>query len=236
MTELPLSISYRCAQAVVRSAQEQCPHIQPREGAPEGMVQHRRDLYEDHDEQLLWREDPNLFPQGQLVICRNNAPLFRAILRHVRAKSPCRVLSNFIESFEGFLRGFKVTSTSDLIPKLDQWFATEKEAALKKGFRGKVASLMDKYETSVLLAKEFKSVDDIIYTLKRLSQGAAGPTFSTIHKAKGLEAQSVYILRPDIMPSPFALTADAQQQEQNLIYVAKTRAIYTLTFGISPEF
>lgn len=228
MRELPLSISYRCAQAIVRSANEQCPTLQAREGAPEGLVQHRINLD--------YTEDPQLFDSGLLVLSRNNAPLFRSILRHVRAKVPCRVLSNFLESFEGFIRGFKVSSTSDLIPKLETWFATEREAALKKGFRGKIAGLTDKFETAMLLAKEFKSVDDIVYTLRRLSTSSSGPTFSTIHKAKGLEEQSVYILRPDTLPSPFAVTPEAIQQEHNLLYVAKTRAIHTLTFGITPEF
>lgn len=237
MKELPLSISYRCAQAIVRSANEQCPTLQAREGAPEGIVQSRKDPHGGYEEdESVYTEDPKLFDPGLLVLSRNNAPLFRAILRHIRAKSPCRILSNFLESFEGFLRSFKVSSTSDLIPKLDQWFANEKEAALKKGFRGKVAGLMDKYETSVLLAREFKTVDEIVFTLKRLSTCSTGPTFSTIHKAKGLEAHSVYILRPDTLPSPFATTPDAIQQERNLLYVAKTRAIHTLTFGISPEF
>lgn len=237
MRELPLSISYRCAKAIVRSANEQCPTLQAREGASEGLVQYRKDLaIPDYDEGETRVEDPDLFDPGLLVLSRNNAPLFRAILRHVRAKSPCRVLSNFLETFEGFIRGFKVQSTSDLIPKLETWFANEKEAALKKGFRGKIAGLTDKFETSILLAKEFKSVDDIIHTLKRLSTSASGPTFSTIHKAKGMESTSVYLLRPDTVPSPFANTPEAMQQERNLLYVAKTRAIHTLTFGISPEF
>jgi superfamily I DNA/RNA helicase len=48
---------------------------------------------------------------------------------------------------------------------------------------------------------------------------------SSIHKAKGLEWPRVYILgRKQLMPSPYARQAWAQEQEKNLAYVAITRA------------
>jgi DNA helicase-2/ATP-dependent DNA helicase PcrA len=69
--------------------------------------------------------------------------------------------------------------------------------------------------------------------LKTLADGKTGPIFSTIHKAKGLEAHEVYFLRPDLCPSPWARTREAQEQERNLRYVAVTRAQERLTFGVS---
>lgn len=233
MKDLPLSISYRCARSIVASAQEQCPHIEARSEAPEGEVYSQWDREYASGAQII--DDPELFKPSQLVICRNNAPMFRAIFRHFRAKSPCRVLTNFLESFQGFIRGFKVNTTQELRVKLDEWYTREKEAAEKKGFRGRLAGLKDKYETTKLISQEFKVVEDMLHAVRRLGEGTSGPIFATVHKSKGLEADSVYILRPDCMPSPFASTDDARQQEQNLIYVAKTRAKTTLAFGISPE-
>lgn len=231
MKELPLSISYRCSRSVIAEAQQYCPHIEARSEAPLGLVRYREDM---DDSEGYCTEDPPLF-SNSLIVCRNNAPMFRAILKHVRAKSPCRVLTNFLDSFQGFIRGFKCIRTSELIPKLDLWFEREKEAALKKGFRSKVAGLADKYETAKLLAQEFSLVDDMLHMVKRLGECTVGPIFSTIHKAKGLEHENVYILRPDLMPSPYAMTEDAKQQEANLIYVAITRAKLNLTYGISPK-
>jgi superfamily I DNA/RNA helicase len=218
MKELPLSISYRCDHEIIREARSYCPTIQARDGAGIGRVE-----FQDN-------EDPQLFT-NQLVVCRNNAPLFRAILRHYRAKAPCRVLSNFLESFQGFIRGFKTQYTSDLQSKLDIWFAKERDSAERRGFRGKVEALRDKYETVSLFCKEFQKTEDILACVKRLGECQVGPTLSTIHKAKGLEAEKVYLLRPDLLPSKYAQSEEQKRQEGNLSYVAITRAKHELTYG-----
>ena len=57
-----------------------------------------------------------------------------------------------------------------------------------------------------------------------------GICLSTIHKSKGLEAERVFILHPELMPSNQAVTLREKEQENNLIYVAYTRAIKTLGF------
>lgn len=221
MLELPLSISYRCSQNVVKEAQQYCPTIEWRDNAPEGHVGFRSDI-DRH-------EDPYLFTR-ELVLCRNNAPLFRAILRHVREKSPCRVLSNFLDSFQGFIRNFKCTDTATLLKKLEKW----EERAIEKAnnHRGKIAQIQDKIETIRLLCGNSRNVSDVLLLVKRLGEGTSGPTFSTIHKAKGLEADSVYIIRPDLVPSPYAERDDAKKQEENLAYVGITRAKETLIYGV----
>jgi DNA helicase-2/ATP-dependent DNA helicase PcrA len=222
MRELPLNVSYRCALRIIERAQELCPDIQARPDAPLG------ELIELHDQR-----DPDFFGD-QMVLCRNNAPLFRAILRYIRDKRPCRVRSNFIESFQGFIRGFKVESTNELLPKLDEWFAKESESASKKGFKGKLAGLQDKYETTKLLASEFRRVEEMLSVVKRLGESTSGTLFGTVHRVKGLEHESVHILRPDLIPSSFATTPEAVQQELNILYVAVTRAKSKLTFGATP--
>lgn len=219
MSELPLSICYRCDQEIIREAKSYCPTIEARTGAGAGSVIIKDDA------------DPELFT-NQLIVCRNNAPLFRSILHHYRAKTPCRVLSNFLESFQGFIRGFKASHTSELRTKLDSWYYKEVEAAKAKRFKGKLAALEDKYETVKLLSEEFSLTEDLIKAVKRLGEGTAGPVFATIHKAKGLEQDSVYILRPDLLPSKWANSPEAKQQEANLSYVAITRAKHELTFGV----
>ena len=226
MLELPLSISYRCDQNVVKEAQQYCDTIRWRDDAGEGTVQFRS----DHNSY----EDPRLF-ERELVLCRNNAPLFRAILRHVRAKSPCRVLSNFLDSFQGFVKGFRVDTTRELVAKVESWETKKVDEAIEKGEgRGKIAQIHDKAETVRALCEDYTLVSDVVRLVQSLSRGSSGPTFSTIHKAKGLEAESVYIIRPDLVPSPFAEGGDARKQEENLAYVAITRAKHTLTYGIMP--
>lgn len=217
MTELPLSTTYRCALSIVALAQKFCSDIQARANAPFGDIRHA--------------QDPNLFPDGELILCRTNAPLFKAILRHVRARRPCQVLSNFLQTFQSWIRRFKAKSILDLKLKAEVWYWKEFEAAKAKGLKGKMAGLSDRYQTLLVLAQDAQSPEDIVQLLKRLSESRSGPIFSTVHKAKGLEAQSVYILRPDLCPAPWDPSEEAQQQERNLQYVAITRAKEFLTFG-----
>jgi DNA helicase II / ATP-dependent DNA helicase PcrA len=231
MAELPLSITYRCPQSVVTLAQRYCPEIRAKENAPAGSVCER------FDETAGIYDDPELWKQG-LVICRTNAPLFRAILRHIRAREPCRVLSNFLDSFQSFIRslargrrgGAEATRCSEVLQRLDRWFQKECEAA--EGRRGKLAHLRDKYETAKLILSEYSTVSEACEAIKRLAACRTGPTFATVHKAKGLESESVYILRPDLMPSPWAQGEQELLQEDNLSYVAITRTISSLTWGI----
>ncbi len=59
---------------------------------------------------------------------------------------------------------------------------------------------------------------------------------STAHRAKGLEWDEVMIPRPDLMPHPLAMPnedgswSDEQQQEENLCYIAATRARHSLGY------
>ena len=70
---------------------------------------------------------------------------------------------------------------------------------------------------------------DLTKHIKELFSGNGGVELTTVHKSKGLEWDTVYILgRDKLMPSMKA-TKDWQiQQEKNLIYVAITRAQKTL--------
>jgi hypothetical protein len=216
MKELPLSICYRCSQSVVLAAQDFCPQINWRDGAPQG--------------EISWsRSDPELFTSQHMILCRNNAPLFRAILAKIRAQEPCQVLSSFLDSFHGFIRGFKTRFSSDLVAKVDHWFEKERELAKT---RSKLSLLADKRETVKLLAGQFSLTEDILRMLDKLKESRSGPIFATIHKAKGLEYPNVYILRPELLGG-FGddQTPEQKQQEANLHYVAITRAQETLTYG-----
>lgn len=227
MKEYPLSITFRCAKSIVQEANQYCTTIKAADSAPMGEVKILSSYNGDNE--------PNLFPDGQLVVCRNNAPLFSAILRHYRAKIPCKVLSNFLESFSGWIRSFKCEYSSELEQKVTLWFTKERDAARKKGFKGKIYGLEDKRDTVFLFCKEFDKVYEILDCLKRLGTGTTGPIFATIHKAKGLEVNSVYFMRPDLLPAFYATSEEQLQQEANLSYVAITRAKHQLIFGVTQD-
>lgn len=236
MIELPLSITYRCPQSVVKQAQRLCPEILARDGAPLGIVRGKdyRIAAPQGDPPVsldVTEADPKLFPSDHMVICRNNAPLFRAILRHIRARSPCQVKTSFLDNFVAFVRKFRCRQTSKLLEKLDTWYEKETESAKSKGQRGRLAGIQDRYETIKLLCSLYQTVEEVISLVKELGEGSHGPVFSTIHRAKGLEALKIYILRPDLIPAFYAQGEEQLKQEDNLLYVAITRSASELTYG-----
>jgi ATP-dependent exoDNAse (exonuclease V) beta subunit len=78
-----------------------------------------------------------------------------------------------------------------------------------------------------------KRIDEIFPKGDKKGTGIA---LSTIHKAKGLEANNVYIVCPSLMPSKAAQKDWEIRQEQNLMYVAYTRAKDTLGFIHEKDF
>ena len=62
-----------------------------------------------------------------------------------------------------------------------------------------------------------------------------GSVLSTIHRAKGLEANRVFILQPDLLRRPRGRAAWQMEQEHNLHYVALTRSKNTLIFVEEPS-
>ena len=68
----------------------------------------------------------------------------------------------------------------------------------------------------------------VLFTDERINNAI---TLSTAHKSKGLESNRVLILLPDKMPLKWPQQKQWQlQQEQNLKYVAITRARKELVF------
>jgi len=214
---LPLSITYRCDRKIVELAQSIVPHIQPRPNAGEGELN-----FTDEVDILKVSDDT-------LIVCRNNSPIFSLAMKALVNRRPIRVLSNFTEMLKGFLKSFKTRDLKIFRERLDKWFEFEVKQAEEAGFFGRVAYITDKYETALSLLSAADQFDDMLSALERFSNSTTGPTLSTIHKAKGLEANKTIILNRERMPSRFATSEEALVQEDNLLYVAITRAKHSLT-------
>jgi len=216
-TELPLSVNYRCSQAVIREAQALVPRIEACDTAPVGSVQ---TLQQD---ELLHRA-----ADGDFVLCRTSAPLVSEAMRFIRHGRKAAILGRDIG------KGLKVVikklgnlcdTVSSAHSALDAWYAAQL-ARLTKGRReSQIAILTDKRDTILALFEQAQTLADTLNLIDRIfSDSMRGVTFSTVHKAKGLEADNVFILRPDLMPHPMAKRDWARVQESNLKYVAITRA------------
>ena len=96
------------------------------------------------------------------------------------------------------------------------------------------SNIMERYDSinslltlSERLTTKTKLIKNIENIFKEENNGII---LSTIHKAKGLEADNVYILCRSSMPSKLAHSDWERQQEENLIYVAITRPKQILGF------
>lgn len=221
--DLPLSVCYRCARAIVAEAQAIVPHMQPWDEAPEGRV-----------DTLPVREALKLLQPADAILCRNTAPLLKAAYWLLGQGVGCRVLGKDIGV--GLLKlvdRMRASTVGELIDDL-QTYATEQGAKLRaKGEDGQAAAIDDRVSSIGVIAQRLRPsapVEELraqLTTLFGLDDEGPAPrvlTLSTIHKAKGLEWPTVAILQPELMPSFWATADWERQQETNLKYVAITRA------------
>ena len=212
-TQLLMPISYRCSKAVIRAAQGIVPDIQAAPAATDGEVIHTHVTPEYNE-----------IPARALFLCRNNGPLFSFGLYLFRHKVPMRIRTSLGRYILSRLSKHKRTTP---ISKFLRLLEIEINQAPKK----KQAALDELYTTYASLAedKDLSTVGDLLDTVKSLLSADGGVTLSTIHRAKGDEADFTYILYPELMPSKFATTEEDFIQEDNLRYVAYTRAKLSLT-------
>lgn len=216
-TLLPLSTTYRCAKAVVRMAQGHVPAIAARDDAPEGSVQTI-----DSDDFL------DLFLPGDMALCRVNAPLVKECLRFIARGKKARVIGRDIGKslFNLYKSQVLPSYRGDNYAAVHEAYANVAAKMVRPGDEHQLAILRDRYDALITLIptkdateNQIKEVIESVFTDDKPAY-----SFSSIHKAKGLEADRVFLLRPDLLPFPKATTPTEIAQERNLSYVAVTRA------------
>lgn len=224
---MPLSICYRCPTSHLELARQFVPHIAPRNNAPEGIVKSIT------EEQFTGEHKPTA---GDLIICRTKAPLFGNAMRLIAAGIQARLRGDDISKGINLLIK-RIASyipdgapfNSNFLPALEAC----REMAIAKlrnqpNNTGKIERISDQYECIQVLFEGCKgnSVDDLIETVSALFQDVSGAVWlSSIHRAKGLEANNVFILNPGRIQLNYPTMLDWQkEQERNLNYVAVTRS------------
>jgi superfamily I DNA/RNA helicase len=229
-TELPLSVCFRCAKKIVEFAQAEVPHIQPHEDSPEGNLP-----FIDETEMLKMEMNSD-----DAILCRNNAPLVKLAYGFLARNIPCHIEGKDIGAklIKLAKRWKRITMLLPLADKLNQYREHEmKKLVVAK--KDRAAEEIDDLVTTLLviienLPKNAFRVDDLVQRLKSLFTDSDGNqvetlTLSSIHKAKGLEFPRVFWYGANLyQPSPYAKKPEDIEQEKNLIYVAKTRAMKEL--------
>jgi superfamily I DNA/RNA helicase len=211
--ELPLSITYRNPKLVVAEAQKYVPHIRAADDAKDGIV----DLNHPEVDEL------SLTP-NDMILCRNNAPLFTIALRLLRERRPFNLVGEFGDRLRKFISSFKTNDIRIFETRLKEWFEKESNTARDKERWTKLAQLEDRYSAVAAIYPGHSTVEAVIETLDKLLMPGIGPRLSSIHRAKGLEADRVFIIEAQLIPSKYAKLDWMKEQERNLLYVAYTRA------------
>lgn len=231
---LTLPITYRCPKSVVRFVCNTTGvEIEAPEDAIEGEIKFNVNPYEPKN--------------NDMVLCRNTAHLVKLYMRYNRTNKKSYLKGrNIGETFKTVLQqtGQDYLSrdmiTDGVFPRLYE--------RLFDMINKEISITCMEYE-DVVNTRPIMDFIDTIKALEALSDGIVwkdelirkidtiftdndkdGVCLSTIHKAKGLEADNVFILCPSLMPSKYAKKEWEKKAEENLIYVAITRAKKTLNY------
>jgi DNA helicase II / ATP-dependent DNA helicase PcrA len=222
---LPLSICYRCPPNHIEMAQGLVPTIQPFDGKDDGVIEH-----------ISFGDMLESVKPGDLIMCRTNAPLVAPAFELIRRGIKAVVLGRDIgKGLAVLVKKVQKRNTSnnllELLHDMSEYRDMEvaKLMASKKGYRA--ARLDDQIETIIALASNCNTIPALITRIDQVfDDRVQGVVFSSVHKAKGTEAERVFILRPDLMPHPMAGADWEKAQEVNVEYVALTRSKSELYF------
>lgn len=217
--ELPLQTTYRCCQAVVREAQRLVPDIMAGDTNPEGVVD------SESYERLL-----DLALPGEFILSRLNAPLVKVTLQLLKRKKRARMAGRDIGA--GIMAVLKkigcssYTTIEDALSKLRTWEVKSCTRFASYGQNDLIDRTHDQADMIRSLTEEAEDVPDLMNRIEWLftdDQEAGQILCSSVHKAKGLEAERVYILLDTFY------RRGPNHEEDNCLYVAKTRAKGHLT-------
>lgn len=224
---LPLTVTYRCPKAVVQVARQWVSHIEAADTAPEGEVLHA-------DATKL----TTLATPGDAVLCRFNAPLLQGVYAFIAAGIPARVEGREIgDGLIKLARRWRVIELVDLEERLASYQDNETAKLMAQGKDAQVTALEDRINCLRVVIDRVReqvpsaTVTDVVSSIAAIFGDGTGPavTFSSIHKSKGREWNRVVWLQ--VRGGRKQMQPWQQVQEQNLCYVAATRAKKTLVLA-----
>ena len=155
----------------------------------------------------------------------------------IRRRIPAKVLGRDIGAgMLAIIDKMNAVDIETLISRLDTYFSREIERAEKRDQQRKAEQMNDQQACMQVFIDNLTETNRTVAGLKRQisslfdDNGSDGVTLSSIHKSKGREWPTVCILDEHLMPSPYAIKPWMQEQEENLRYVAITRAEKTLCY------
>lgn len=245
--ELRLPICYRCGKTIIEHANKySSDEMIPADNAIEGSINYDVSLSD--------------ISAGDMVLSRNTAPLIKlqqTLLRrnqNVYVQGYNDIKRQYIEMIKDVNAEFIDINCStknglmsqlyggliDEIDKLINEMGMDEEEAYS---RSSVLNRFDNIEGIKAIAEGLTTTKELIEKINIVFNSNANNAIllSTVHRAKGLEADNVFIYHPSILEyNPIAKKNWEIKTEQNLRYVAYTRPKKTLNFikeeSMNPRF
>ena len=231
-TEFSLSVSFRCPPLHTQLVRDLVPAITSCPGAEPGIVAEIR---------------PDALPHrvraGDLVLCRKTAPLVATCIALISKQISARVKGRDIsQDLSGLILAVSHQPGYCWEHFLDDLHEYEQRQSQKLSRSDATLSQLPRLHdqvaaiTACYVAFDAQHAGDLIQRMEEIfREGTPDVVLSTVHRAKGLEADRVFILEPDSMPLrwPGQQTWELEQEE-NIRYVALTRARKEMYF-VSPE-
>jgi len=130
----------------------------------------------------------------------------------------------------------KANDVPELMMKVNNWadMETKKENAKRNPSEPRLIAIQDRKDCLAAFMEDAKTVQEVIDKINSIfsDESKGGIRLSSIHKAKGLEAERVFLLqlKGASVPHPMAKSSWQRQQESHLLYVAITRARNELVY------
>lgn len=220
LEELPIPVCRRSGKLIVEHASRIIPGIKSLPDAADGEIK-----LEVPIEQML-----NQFEPGKdMVLCRVNSRLVQLMYACIKFNIPAYILKGQQEAgmlcwMVDLLARKQYPPTDDvgeLINRANEWLESRSNSFKAEEHRQRV-------EVLTLISERVYSVDDLKNEIKKIfsppKKGQKAIVLSTIHRAKGSEAERVWNISPDLLPHPKATTQAQIEQEKFAHYVAITRA------------
>jgi DNA helicase-2/ATP-dependent DNA helicase PcrA len=216
-TILPLPISYRCPKRIIELAKLWVPDITCPETAKEG------DVIDIHLNELYRLAKPGCF-----ILSRTNAPLIKICMQFIRNSVKANIRGRDVGiQLSSLIKKSKKKSMHDFLEWLEGWKNSEVDKLQAKNIS--TDGVLDRYECLINLCEEHGDLNEVRQKIDELFNDTDESNIvilSTVHRAKGLERDDVFILRWTFRNwlDQHAHYIDKPNEEMNIAYVGATRS------------
>jgi len=214
---LTLPISYRCPKKIIELAKYWVPDITCPDTAKEGSIE------EISLNNLYTKAKPGCF-----ILSRTNAPMIKICMQFIKLGIKANIRGRDVGKQLGFLvKKSKKKQIPAFLKWLDNWKQEEIERLQEKNINPE--NVLDRYECLVNLCEECTSLNEVEQKAIELFNDSDENNIvilSTIHRAKGLERDDVFVLKWTLkqwLDEKLKLISKPNE-EANLAYVSVTRS------------